>query len=477
MLRGLIKGDNAFVPTAALRVAVRSGVDVAALLVTEQGRVRGDADIVFDGAPAHPSGAVRLAGGEDGTVWLDADLTDVEETVTRVLVVVSTEEGALRDARALSVEVFGPDGGTVVAYEVTDAGAETAMVVAELYRRSGGWKFRAVGQGYVDGLTGLAVDHGVDVGEEPQEVPYRIPAPAAPADPPRTETPSQAEAPAQTETPPQAEAPAQGLRLTRDQLLDMTEAEIRAVAAAQRQAKAEGRPASAPPAPRPDPSVWTCGPVFKPRGASGRNNDVITVKDLPPGPVMVELAVKGEGYTGLWPLDDANTKGRSLVSSTEKNFRGRVLTSVPEHGRLRLRLEAPGSWQVRILPLAEARRLSESRLESWGPEVLLHTGGTADVTFDYQGSSNLIVHFYRLAGHTDPTTLPRPEGAVNEIGARKETLPLPEGPLLVYLSVADAPWTARLKDVRPHSTGRNPDSPMRAPEPRGALGWLRRARH
>lgn len=41
MLRGLIKGDNAFVPTAALRVAVRSGVDVAALLVTERGRVRG----------------------------------------------------------------------------------------------------------------------------------------------------------------------------------------------------------------------------------------------------------------------------------------------------------------------------------------------------------------------------------------------------------------------------------------------------
>ncbi|MFJ8130592.1 TerD family protein [Streptomyces hydrogenans] len=482
MMRGLIKGDNAFVPTAALRVAVRSGVDVAALLVTERGRVRGDADIVFDGAPEHASGAVRLAEDGDGTVWLDADLAGVEESVDRVLVVVSTEEGALRDARGLSAEVLGPDGATVVAYEVTDAGAETAMVVAELYRRSGGWKFRAVGQGYVDGLTGLAADHGVEVGEEPQEVPDRIPAPAAPADPPlteaqtQTEAPPQTETPAQTEAPAQAEAPAQGLRLTRDQLLNMTEAEIRAVAAAQRRAKAEGGPPSAPPAPRPDPSVWTCGPVFKPRGASGRNNDVITVKGLPPGPVMVELTVKGEGYTGLWPLDDANTKGRSLVSSTEKNFRGRVLASVPEHGRLRLRLEAPGSWQVRVLPLAEARRLSESRLESWGPEVLLHTGGTADLTLHYQGDSNLIVHLYRLAGHTDPTTLPRPEGAVNEIGARKETLPLPEGPLLVYLSVADAPWTARLKDVRPHSAGRNPDSPMRAPEHRGARGWLRRAR-
>ncbi|MEU8879691.1 TerD family protein [Streptomyces hydrogenans] len=469
MMRGLIKGDNAFVPTAALRVAVRSGVDVAALLVTERGRVRGDADIVFDGAPAHASGAVRLAEGEDGTVWLDADLAGVEEGVDRVLVVVSTEEGALRDARGLSAEVFGPDGATVVAYEVTDAGAETAMVVAELYRRSGGWKFRAVGQGYVDGLTGLAVDHGVDPDGEPQELPERIPVPTPPA-------PAQdlAEAPTPAETQPGAPL----LRPTRDQLLNMTQDQIRALAQAHAQARADAPPAAtAPPAPEPDPSVWTCGPVFKPRTATGRDNDVITMKDLPPGPVMVELVVEGEHYTGLWPLDDSNVKGRYLVNSTEKDFRGRVIAFVPEHGRLRLRLEANGPWQVRILPLAEARRLTENRLESWGPEVLLHTGGTADATFHYKGSSNFIVHLYRLAGHTDPTTLPeRGRAAVNEIGARKETLPLPEGPLLVCLIAADAPWTARLKDVRPHSSGRNADSPTKQPVPRGARGWLRRAR-
>ncbi len=39
------------------------------------------------------------------------------------------------------------------------------MVLAELDRRAGGRKFRAVGQGYADGLGGLATDHGVDVAE------------------------------------------------------------------------------------------------------------------------------------------------------------------------------------------------------------------------------------------------------------------------------------------------------------------------
>ncbi|MEU2546376.1 TerD family protein [Streptomyces roseolus] len=466
MLRGLIKGDNAFVPTAALRVAVRSGVDVAALLVTEQGRVRGDADIVFDGAPAHGSGAVRLSraadGDEEGTVRLDADLTAVEEGIARVLVVASTEEGTLRDARGLAVEVFGPDGGTIVAYEVTDAGSETAMVVAELYRRSGGWKFRAVGQGYADGLTGLAVDHGVDPGEEPQEAVERPPVQAPPA------------VPAQTA----AEDPVQGARLTRDQLLDMTPDQIRALAQARTQARAqEPGTAPVPPVPSPDPSAWACGPVFAPKTVTGRHNDVITVKDLPPGPVLVELSVKGDGYTGLWPLDDSNAKGRYLVNSTEEDFRGRVIASVPAHGRLRLRLEANGSWEVRILPLAEARRLSEDRLEGWGPDVLLHTRGTADLTFRYKGKDNFIVYLYRLAGHTDPTTLPDPgRAAVNEIGARKETLPLPEGPLLVRLTAADGLWDARLKDVRPHSGGRDVDGPAKLPAARRARGWLRRAR-
>lgn len=475
MLRGLIKGDNAFVPTAALRVAVRSGVDVAALLVTEQGRVRGDADIVFDGAPAHPSGAVRLTGGEDGTCRVDADLTAVEEAITRVLLVASTEDGALRDARGLSVEVHGPDGSTIVAYEVTDAGPETAMVLAELYRRSGGWKFRAVGQGYVDGLTGLAVDHGVDVGEEPQEATDRIPTPAPAGAPPG----APADAPDQAQAQAPGEAPAQGLRLTRDQLLDMTPDQIRALAQAQRQAGAAA-PDQAPrtPSSPPDPSVWTCGPDFEPRTVTGRDNDVITMKDLPHGPVMIELTVRDEGYyTGLWPLDESNTKGRYLVSTTEKEFRGRVIGSVPENGRLRLRLETQGSWQVRILPLAEARRMTEAKLEGWGSDVLLHTRGTADATFHFKGSSNFIVHLYRLAGHTDPTTLPkRGRAAVNEIGARKETLPLPEGPLLVCLVAAEGPWNARLKDVQPHGGGRDAGSPAKPPEPRRALGWLHRTR-
>ncbi|MEU9861586.1 TerD family protein [Streptomyces sp. NPDC047971] len=479
----MIKGGNAFVPTVPLRIAVRSGVDVAALLLAETGRVRGDGDIVFHGAPVHPSGAVRLLGEENGTVWLEAGLTAVEEGVVRVLVVASTENGAMRDVNGLSVEAFAPDGTSVARYDVTDAGGETAMVLAELYRRAGGWKFRAVGQGYVNGLVGLVTDHGVDVAQEgqapPPRVPYQPPTqqaaapvpyqpptqqaaapvpfqPPAAAPPPYqppapavTPPPFQAPAPAGVPSPYQPSAPAQ-------------------VPPFQPPAPAAAPPPFQPPVPAagvpvqdqasvvPPPvgagaEAWSFGAVFEPYTQTGRDNDVITVEGLPPGPVVVDLAIRGDGYTGLWPLTRFNKEGDTLVNSTEEDFRGRLLTQVPGNGRLRLQLKADGPWQLQVLPLAAASRLTEGELECRGPDVLLHTGGTADLALHYRGDDNLIINIFELAGHDDHTCLPTDENVVNEIGKRRETVPLPEGPVVVQLERADGPWRARLKHLEPHS--------------------------
>lgn len=43
------------------------------------------------------------------------------------------------------------------------ATVETALVCLEIYRRDGAGRLRAVGQGYDDGLAGLARDYGVDI--------------------------------------------------------------------------------------------------------------------------------------------------------------------------------------------------------------------------------------------------------------------------------------------------------------------------
>jgi tellurite resistance protein TerA len=69
--------------------------------------------------------------------------------------------------------------------------AETAVIVAEFYRRNQEWKLRAVGQGFVGGLGPLARSYGVDVADDPEaEPPAPIPTPTpvpAPARPVRLE--------------------------------------------------------------------------------------------------------------------------------------------------------------------------------------------------------------------------------------------------------------------------------------------------
>ena len=67
--------------------------------------------------------------------------------------------GALGRLR-LDVAVAGTP---VAAFEPDGLGAETALLCVEIYRRAGQWKVRAVGQGYADGLAGIATDFGITV--------------------------------------------------------------------------------------------------------------------------------------------------------------------------------------------------------------------------------------------------------------------------------------------------------------------------
>jgi len=73
-----------------------------------------------------------------------------------------------RLVRGAYVRLLAPDGTEVVRAPLGEgAGPETAIVLGELYRHQRGWKFRAVGQGYVDGLAGLAADVGAGTGAGP----------------------------------------------------------------------------------------------------------------------------------------------------------------------------------------------------------------------------------------------------------------------------------------------------------------------
>ncbi|MER7824536.1 TerD family protein [Streptomyces sp. NPDC096097] len=185
MTHAMQKGSNIPVAAVAVRAVLRwtggpevPDVDASALLVGPDGRVRSDEDFVFYNQPRHPSGAVWRLGkkqiGDAITDAVQADLRTVTPTVDRILVVASAEDVPFRrvgDLRILLYDATATGGSEPLAYfDVRpETGAETALICGELYRRGEGWKFRALGEGYSDGLVGLATDHGISVDENAAE--------------------------------------------------------------------------------------------------------------------------------------------------------------------------------------------------------------------------------------------------------------------------------------------------------------------
>ncbi|MGR8010738.1 TerD family protein [Streptomyces hypolithicus] len=182
MTHAMLKGSNVPLDATAVRAVLRwtpgpgvPVVDASALVLGADRRVRSDEDFVFYNQPRHPSGLVRSLGRktlpDKVTDSVQAELAALEPAVDRVLIVASTEEEVpFERVRDLSIQVYDAtaagSGEPLAHFEVRpETGAETALICGELYRRGEGWKFRALGEGYSNGLTGLAADHGISVEE------------------------------------------------------------------------------------------------------------------------------------------------------------------------------------------------------------------------------------------------------------------------------------------------------------------------
>lgn len=200
-MTAMTPGSN--LPLAAQRVAVEvtapTRLDVSALLLGPDGKVRSDDDFVFYNQPSAPG--VTHSGGAADTITVETGAVPAD--VEKVVVIASPDgPGATFAGTEPTATVRDTAGGVLATFTPPGLGPETALVVVELYRRNGAWKVRAVGQGYANGLGGVASDFGVDV-EEPAVPPQAAPAAAAPAPAAAAAAP----APSPAAAPPPAPAP------------------------------------------------------------------------------------------------------------------------------------------------------------------------------------------------------------------------------------------------------------------------------
>ncbi|MGW3508802.1 TerD family protein [Streptomyces sp. NPDC000994] len=178
-------GSN--IPLAAARVAVDVAapvrLDVSGLLLTADGKVRSDDDFIFYNQPSGP-GVTYRSGGGGAPDAIIVDTTAVPPGIEKIVVTASPDAaGQTFQGIEPTATIRDADNGSALAtFTPPRLGTETALVVVEIYLRGGQWKARAVGQGYADGLAGIATDFGVTV-EEPAPAPVAPPQPVVPPQP------------------------------------------------------------------------------------------------------------------------------------------------------------------------------------------------------------------------------------------------------------------------------------------------------
>ncbi|MGV9340854.1 TerD family protein [Streptomyces sp. NPDC003688] len=175
----LTQGQSVVLPEAAwqeLRIAFEfagADADLTLFLTGADGRVAGDEDFVFYNQPDGASGAARLLGKEtEGPHTVErASLRPaaLPPHVHRVTIALNMDVDTGLTCAALTRAALNLDSGTGQAWSFQPPADPDvrAMAVAEVYRHTTAgrpvWKLRALGQGWADGLEGLARAHGVDV--------------------------------------------------------------------------------------------------------------------------------------------------------------------------------------------------------------------------------------------------------------------------------------------------------------------------
>jgi tellurium resistance protein TerD len=152
-------------------------LDAAAFLTGDSGKVAEDKDFIFYNNLKHPSGSVQHLGdnltgaGEGDDEQITIDLGAVPQKIQKLSFTVTIHQADERKQNFgmvtnAFIRVVNQDTNQeLLRYDLSeDYSVETALIVGELYRHGGEWKFNAVGSGFKGGLGALCNNFGLNAG-------------------------------------------------------------------------------------------------------------------------------------------------------------------------------------------------------------------------------------------------------------------------------------------------------------------------
>ena len=150
-------------------------LDASVFMTKENGKVGSDADFIFYGNLEHRTKCVVHTGdnrtgdggGDDEVIKVNFDAIPSDYTNLSVAVTIYDADNRLQNFGMVNnayVRVADEETGEeLIRYDLSeDFSTETAIVVAEIYKKNEEWKFKAVGSGYNGGLAALCRQYGID---------------------------------------------------------------------------------------------------------------------------------------------------------------------------------------------------------------------------------------------------------------------------------------------------------------------------
>lgn len=150
-------------------------LDAAAFMLGENGKCPTEKEFIFYGNLAHASEALQHMGdnltgeGDGDDEQILVDLTKIPSNISKIAFTVTIYDSDVRRQNFGQVSnsfirmVDETTGTELIRYDLgEDFSIETAVVVGELYRHNGEWKFNAIGSGFQGGLAALCGHYGIE---------------------------------------------------------------------------------------------------------------------------------------------------------------------------------------------------------------------------------------------------------------------------------------------------------------------------
>ncbi len=148
----------------------RCDLDASAFLLTERDIVPAEEWFVFYGQPKSPDQSVRYSGNSGKGAQMEIQLSAVSPQIQKIALAVTIYEAMEQNlnfgmVRSISARLVDDRQHELARLDLTElSSAVTALVVGELYRYKGAWKFNAVGSGVKRDLSGFCAMYGIEAG-------------------------------------------------------------------------------------------------------------------------------------------------------------------------------------------------------------------------------------------------------------------------------------------------------------------------